>query len=239
MHEAPRTLLSTLVLVAANLLPLYGVVAGGWSTFEVVALYWFENVVIGAFNVLKMVCCAPDVAALQQQMLARMRKVGREPAPLPTAPALGAVMHVAKLFFVPFFVVHYGLFTFVHGAFVVVLLGGAQLDGFALPWSQAREGANGSALLGAALAMVGSHGVSFVGNYLIGGEYRRVTLPQLMFAPYARVVVLHVAILGGGIAIGVLGNPIALLVLLVVGKTGLDLLLHWRSHRQAAAVAVQ
>jgi hypothetical protein len=238
MSEPPRTLLSTLVLVAANLLPLYGVVAGGWSTFEVVALYWFENVVIGGFNVLKMLCCAPDLAALQAQMAARLRAAGREPAAPQSLQSLGKIMHLAKLFFVPFFIVHYGLFTFVHGVFVVVLLGGVGLSGLSLPWSQAQEGVHASALLWAALALVVSHGVSFVGNFLLGGEYRRTTLPQQMFAPYGRVVVLHVAILGGGILTALLGSPLALVALLVVGKTGLDLVLHRRSHRKLDAITV-
>lgn len=239
MRDVARFPWSTLALVAANLLPLYGVVAGGWSTFEVVALYWFENVVIGGFNVLRMLVCAPDLQALQTLQAAPRRAAGREPAMPPSLPSLGVAMHLAKLFFVPFFVVHYGLFTFVHGVFVVALLGGAQLDGMSLPWSQAREGGNGEALLWAALAMVASHGVSFVGNYLIGGEYRRSTLPQLMFSPYGRVVVLHVAIVGGGIATAMLGSPLALLALLVVGKTGLDLALHRRSHRAPAGPAIE
>ena len=236
MREVSRLPWSTLALVVANLLPLYGVVAGGWSTFEVVALYWFENVVIGGFNVLRMLVSAPDLQALLTRQAAQRRAAGLEPA-MPSSQALGVAMHLAKLFFVPFFVVHYGLFTFVHGVFVVALLGGPPLGGLSLPWSQAREGGNGEALLWAALAMVVSHGVSFVGHYLIGGEYRRSTLPQLMFSPYGRVVVLHVAILGGGIATAMLGNPLVLLALLVVGKTGLDLALHWRRHRAPAGQA--
>jgi len=36
----------------------------GWDTFSIVALYWTENVIIGAINVLKMITCNPDMAAI-------------------------------------------------------------------------------------------------------------------------------------------------------------------------------
>src|SRR5882724_7957891 len=45
---------SAYALIAANALPLFGVLFLGWDTFSIVALYWTENVIIGAINVLKM-----------------------------------------------------------------------------------------------------------------------------------------------------------------------------------------
>jgi hypothetical protein len=38
--------LAAALLVAANALPLLGVLLWGWSLFEIVALHWFENVVL-------------------------------------------------------------------------------------------------------------------------------------------------------------------------------------------------
>ena len=84
----------------------------------------------------------------------------------------------------------------------------------------------------AALALTASHTVSFIYNFIIQREYRRVTVPQLMFAPYSRVIVLHIAILGGAFAIQALGSPVFLLVILVVGKIAIDLGLHFRAHRK-------
>ena len=52
---------SAYVLIAANALPLFGVLFLGWDTFSIVALYWVENVIIGAINVLKMITCNPDL----------------------------------------------------------------------------------------------------------------------------------------------------------------------------------
>jgi Family of unknown function (DUF6498) len=40
--------------VASALVIAWGVLALGWPVFFVMALFWFENVVIGGFNVLRM-----------------------------------------------------------------------------------------------------------------------------------------------------------------------------------------
>ena len=53
---------SLLLLIAANLLPVAGVLLWGWSIFEIVSLYWFENVVIGVINILKILTATGEVA---------------------------------------------------------------------------------------------------------------------------------------------------------------------------------
>lgn len=50
---------SALLLVVANLVPLYGVVAWDWPLFHVMALYWAENVIAGAVTVLRMLRVHP------------------------------------------------------------------------------------------------------------------------------------------------------------------------------------
>jgi hypothetical protein len=44
---------SMLVLVAANTLPLFGVLLGGWTLAEVMVLFWAESAVIGFYTLLK------------------------------------------------------------------------------------------------------------------------------------------------------------------------------------------
>ena len=51
---------SVLALIAANVVPLLGVLWFGWEVFPLLLLFWFENLIIGAFNVLKMILAAPD-----------------------------------------------------------------------------------------------------------------------------------------------------------------------------------
>ena len=87
------------------------------------------------------------------------------------------------------------------------------------------------------LVLVGlfiSHGLSYRLNYIGRGEYLRTTAIQQMFAPYGRLVVLHVTIIFGAILIGVTGAPAAAIVVLVLLKIALDLGLHLAEHRECA-----
>jgi hypothetical protein len=87
---------SVVSLLLANLFPLYGVLFLGWEVFLIILLFWLENVMIGAFNVLRMLVAAPRDGASWAK----------------------------KVFLVPFFCVHYGGFCAGHGVFVVAFFGG-------------------------------------------------------------------------------------------------------------------
>ena len=62
---------------------------------------------------------------------------------------------------------------------------------------------------------------------------RRAQLTRLMAKPYGRVVVLHVAIIAGGVGAALLGSPVWALALLVLLKTGLDYRAHVKEHSRA------
>jgi len=40
-------------LIAANVIPLFGAVFWDWNTFNIVFLYWAENLAIGFYTILK------------------------------------------------------------------------------------------------------------------------------------------------------------------------------------------
>jgi Family of unknown function (DUF6498) len=54
----PMPLASMLVLVAANLIPLFFVLLGEWTLSEVMVLFWAESAVIGFYTLLKMAVVA-------------------------------------------------------------------------------------------------------------------------------------------------------------------------------------
>jgi hypothetical protein len=202
---------SVIVLVAANLVPLAGVMFFGWEVFPIMLLFWLENIIMGGFNVLKML--------LARGLVPQVRG--------------GPVPHLIKLFLVPFFCVHYGGFTVVHGIFVFVLFGGGLRAGpglspdLDLVMNQISQQHLWWAVVGLAL----SHGFSFAWNYVRGREYRTITADRLMMQPYGRVVVLHIAIIGGGFLILALGSPTAALALLVLLKIGLDVIMHVKQNK--------
>ena len=80
-----------------------------------------------------------------------------------------------------------------------------------------------------------SHGVSFVVNYMLAGERDRLSVGQLMAAPYGRIVVLHLAVIFGGMAVMAMGQPLGMLLVLVFLKIGVDVGLHLREHRKLLA----
>jgi Family of unknown function (DUF6498) len=192
---------SAVVLIAANLVPLIGVLFFGWSVFATLLLFWAENAIVGLFNILRMLAAAPD-------------------NPLAWA---------SKVFMIPFFTFHYGMFVTVHGIFVLQLFGGIHTRGF--PTASTFWGAiQGAGIAPAVWGLALSHAVSFAFNYIGAGQYKTASLPMLMSRPYARVMILHVVILAGGFLVMALGSPMLPLALLVVLKTALDLRGHLREH---------
>jgi len=81
--------------------------------------------------------------------------------------------------------------------------------------------------------LVASHLFSFAWNYLYRGELRRAQLSSLMAKPYGRVVVLHIAIILGGIGAMALGSPVWALLVLLAMKIGLDWKAHVKEHSKA------
>ena len=186
-------------------MPLAGVVAFHWTVLSVLLLYWFENVVIGGFNVLKMAFANPKSLASD----------------------------AIKVFLIPFFIIHYGMFAFVHGMIILSFFGHATRfsPGPAVFAAALRDAGVGWGVV----AIVASHGFSFFHNYWMSGEYRNASPQVLMAQPYARVVVLHVAILIGGFGTVALGSPVVALVVLVALKTAIDFKAHLAERRKLAA----
>ena len=201
---------AVVALIVANLVPLIGVLFFGWSVWNILIVYWLENGIVGGFNVLKM---ATATGIATPQNMSRNN---------------GPVAGNSKAALIPFFVIHYGIFWVVHGIFV-----------FTLPFlftgaPGSESGVDPGAILLAGIALAISHGVSYWWNFLHGAEYRRVSAAQLMFAPYGRLLVLHMTILLGAVAIGTTGAQSAAVAILVAIKIAIDLALHLAEHRRAA-----
>ena len=210
-----------IALLAANTIPLWGVAFLNWDAFVIVALYWSENLIIGFYNTLKIAFARP-------------------------ANAPHIVTHLSKLFLIPFFIIHYGGFTAIHGLFILLIFQkgeGSLMTGKAWPcvfiFVQMLFGVIKqmisvipSIARPAILALFVSHGISFVYNYLLNGEFASAKPSQLMGAPYSRVIVMHISILAGGFLLVAIGSPVALLLMLVVLKTIVDIKFHLREHRK-------
>ncbi|MDO8472671.1 MAG: DUF6498-containing protein [Dehalococcoidia bacterium] len=201
---------SVIVLVLANLLPIYGVLFLNWEVLPILLLFWSENVIIGVFNVLKMTMCSPS----------------------------DPLQWTAKLFMIPFFSIHYGIFTLVHGLLIFILFGGLVIQETESPdLTMLRQVFGSYNLIWGFLSLFLSHGISFAVNYIRKGEYKQASLSNLMMQPYGRIMVLHLTIIFGGLLVSALGSPVAGLIPLVVLKMVIDAVAHLKLHMGHAPVA--
>lgn len=180
-------------ILLVNAIPLIGVLWFGWSVFEVLFLYWFENVAIGIAHAARMEISTRTNAVAN----------GRSTT--------------------TFFMLHYGLFTLVHGVFVVTFFG-VMAGGL-------REITQG--FLGPVVAIMGWHALFLVLDALSTDGFKDRTPDDLMFEPYPRVLALHITVIAGGWLIDEMGSPVWALAILVAIKTAFDMGVAWLSSPQA------
>jgi hypothetical protein len=210
--EQRRPEIALAALVLANLAPLVGVLFLDWDVGSLVMLYWFENLVIGGYTILKML----------------LKAQGRE-----RFLVLFFTLHYGGFCAIHgFFVLQLTRFAgenWGHAA-AVTWPGPLAIVQMAVNLAQQVLATVPREFLLACLALVLSHGVSFALIYLGQREYAHTTMKELMNAPYRRIAVLHLAILAGGFLVASLGSPLGLLAALVALKIGMDIMLHIRSH---------
>jgi len=211
-------------LVIANLIPVIGVLFFSWEAMTLLLTYWLENLVVGVFTYV------------------RMARVGGWTTLF--APGL-------------FFLFHYGFFCAGHG---MVLMGMGAMTGLSVDIAPYVGEVEWPApffifqhLLGILLWIAGerpemllallgffvSHGLSTLVHHFIGNEDRGREVNQIMFDPYRRIAILHVAMIVGMFLVILSGGAsiVPVLLLVVVGKIALDLHLHRRAHRSRLAHA--
>jgi len=193
-------------LIAANCLPILLALIFGWNVYDVVMFYWWENIIIGIYSICRILMASNGTAGIA----------------------------MSKLPLVLFFTFHYFFFCFIHLIFLrlffqeggpLAMNGSPFIESISEIWQLIPQ----AGLVGL-MAIAISHGMSFFQNYIGKGEYKK-SMPMLeMFRPYGRIVVMHVCIIFGGFAVMLFGSPIALVVLLMLLKTAVDLVAHVSSH---------
>lgn len=190
--------LPLLAVTAGNLTPIVGVLFYDWSLFDIFYLYWAENILIGGFTAIRM---------------------------LISGASWGIAMLMGAVFSVAFFTLHYGMFCFGHGMIIFDLFYKGPVDigkneEYLLAYAfDTPQSGFYMALLGITIIVI-TEGIKDIIQ-----DRRDARMPQaIMFAPYGRMIVLHITIIFGGLAAQSLGAPIWALGLLIVLKTGYDVL---------------
>ena len=171
-------MLPVALAVGLNAITVLGVVAFGWPAGNVFVLFWVENAVLGAWNVVRIATARGDGRG---ERPVRLTVNGRPTAAGPVPLAL-------------FFCFHYGLFCLVHAVFTgfVAYTLGVQASFF---------------FLGLPIVLIMIRYTVEVSTVWFGAGQRDVVSPaRAMLQPYPRIIVLHVAVLiAFGVTLGQLG----------------------------------
>jgi hypothetical protein len=214
-------------LVIANAFVAFQTFRHDWGYYEVMLIYWVEIIILGCYNVLRMLVVGVVGAAPLGAWAARWVDPGGTLNRL----ALTAIG-------VGFFVVKFGGFALTIGLLVLLLPAflAVEGDGSGAGLHRALLAA-GPGFLMAAGVLALSHGVSFVRNFLAGREYDRIDVVSLAFWPYLRMSLVAVTLLAGLAVAGLLpgvGRQAAFAGVMVLLKLAVDAMSHIFEHRRLA-----
>ncbi len=170
---------SDYLFMAANLLPVAGVWAFGWNPREIFLVYCLETIIIGIFNLVKMA------------IVTLVRKKD-------TWYNQGSRTQQSGLFFMLFFLLHYGIFVAVQmGIFFGVSGLGHEykitFSNFFTKWPEMLD-TDSLILLG---VFVFCYCFKMLFEFLRSGEYKTVPMMLLMFQPYGRIFIQQIVVILG------------------------------------------
>jgi len=191
-----------LVLIA-NFIPLYSVLADDWPVVYVVMLFWFDVLLMVAFTAVKILI-------------------------VPLAGYRRSAIVVLKIGYAGATLVFYGGLALAYGIFLAFLFGGAVTPrGIVaspdVPLEVMANMLGEPAAFWSALAILGIHLHSLVVDFIARGAWRTAHPEKLFDMPLRHIVVLHVGIVLGGGALSLLATPLIAATVLLAGKTVSDL----------------
>ena len=229
---------SAMLLIVVNLIPIFGVVVLKWNPYDILILYWLENIVIGIFNFLRMLFVKGDFEKYMnketiKQMAEEVYGVSNDEITenvsdigqsLRTPESkiksqISFAQGISKAFLPFFFLIHYGIFNLVHGVLLFFLV--ARKSSFLVE-------SDYKGLIIFFIALTISHGFSFIYNFIGKKEYLTRTIAHQMVAPYGRIVVIHTTIILGAFLASFLPNYI--IIVFIAVKIVADLGVHLGSH---------
>jgi len=177
---------------------VYGVLFLGWSPVEAFIVYALETMLVGAVTVLQMA-----IVTIWHHKHTWYFE--------------GGTKQVGGLFFIFFFIFHYGLFALVQTSIFSQVAGivpaGKGLMHFFFHWY---EYVNSDILL-----MLAAFVVSYAGRvvlpFIVSGEYKTVSMMRLMFQPYGRIFIQQVTVIVGSMFLQ-LGLAKAFIVVFALAK---------------------
>ena len=184
---------SDFLLITVNLIPLYGVWFEGWDAARMFLVYCMETILIGIFNVIKMVAVTLFVK------------------PTDNWENAGNTSKMSGWFFIFFFIFHYGIFVSVQtGIFFQVsrLFEGISIFNTLTAIPQIL-GTEGQLML---LIFLMYYMLQTVSGFFFSGEYKTITMGKLMFQPYGRIFIQQFVVILGSLFLGMGATKIFMLI---------------------------
>lgn len=178
--------ISDALLVAVNLVPVWGVWMYGWSASEVFMVYCLESVVIGVYNLVK----------LGLTSMVKRRDIWNNTGE--------KVTWMPGIFFMFFFLIHYGFFIIIQLTIFLAVSGTQAAYGIANAFDFVlhfpRYLSNYSQWL--LLGFVVSYGLVMLKDFILNRAYKTASLNAIMFAPYGRIFIQQFTVIAGSIFLG-------------------------------------
>ena len=187
------------LLIIVNLLPLYGVWFEGWDPKQMFLVYCLETIIIGGYNVVKMIIVT----------LYRKKDVWEG--------AGGSRTMVRGWFFILFFICHYGLFVFVQTGIFAGVSGLTAGYGFGpftfLNRIFAYLSLDAKTVLYIFIAM---YGFRMMFDFILSGKYRNTSMGILMFQPYLRIFIQQFVVILGSMVLAFGAGKIFMLIFVAI-----------------------
>lgn len=189
-------------LLISNLLIILFVVLENQSVLSVLWVYWFQSVIIGVFNFIKIISLKDftiDGLKMNGHLLTKSKS--------------------AKVGVAVFFLIHYGFFHFVYAVFLSAFISIREIS---------ITGIDFSFIMLTSMVFA----VNYLGEFIFTFRREQTTiqsLPKLMMAPYKRIIPMHLTIILSGFVLAggvfTVGNSNMIILLIFTGlKTFIDLL---------------
>lgn len=179
-------------LILVNLVPLFGVWFYGWDANRIFLFYCLETILIGIFNVFKML-----TVIFWGEEVAPKNKYDYP--------------NFFRIFMVIFFIFHYGFFVFIQTQIFFAISNVMESRSFGVSYEKVWHslGAEGHLLLG---LFASYYLLDFISNFINNGKYKTAVLEEQMFLPYVRIFVQQFVVIAGGIFLMFKANSLFILV---------------------------
>lgn len=193
---------TTWSLLFTNLVVIFFAIIQKWNIFELMLIYWIQSVIIGIFNILRLMA----IRNYTTQGLSAIKGFKDT-----ETPSLWLNLRIAGFFFL-----HYGTFHLVYFMFLVGFI-------------HSKHVALDPKLLSLNAAMFfANHLYSFL--YYLKQDQQQTNIAKIFFFPYARIFPMHLTFVLGAVLIMNTQLSVYALLLFLSLKTAADLGMHIYQH---------